>query len=255
VKTPLLIFLLSCATPAYCQLDSSAIEEWWEADPTGIDHTAEELPEAAPDSSVVNARQFNSETLRNLQNDADLQYEQPATVAESLWERVKMFFVLLLSALFANAVETDWGRVLVYVLAFGALVVGIMLILRVDAFRVFYSGGGAAPVRAGTLDENIHEIDFDKEIQYALDNQDYRRGVRLLFLYALKILSDKQYIAWEQGKTNHEYVNEVNEETVRYWLNQLSYYFDYAWYGNFRVSKEMFDKVNGIFRGGEAMVK
>jgi hypothetical protein len=122
-----------------------------------------------------------------------------------------------------------------------------MLILKIDAFKVFTATANVASVRGNIFEENIHEIDFDSEIQKTLDQKDYRRGVRLVFLYALKLLSDKQHITWEQGKTNHDYVAELKEETLQRGLHELSYYFDYAWYGNFVVSRELFDKVNFVF--------
>ena len=68
------------------------------------------------------------------------------------------------------------------------------------------------------------------------------------FYMRLKFSPTKNYITWEQGKTNHEYVAEVKEETLRKWLHQLSFYFDYAWYGNFQVNRDTFNKVQSTFQ-------
>lgn len=207
------------------------------------------------DSVQVEARSFAESKLQELKNDSGLDYEQPPTIAESLWDRFLMLLSQFFNSLFNTAVHTDWGRVFLYLLGLAVLVLIVMLVLKVDAFKVFYSAEGASTIKQNVFDENIHEIDFEKEVQAAVDMQDYRRGVRLLFLYALKILSDKQYILWERGKTNHEYVDEVKDESLRNWLNDLSYYFDYAWYGNFQVSKDLFEKVNHVFSNWKSKVR
>jgi hypothetical protein len=123
-----------------------------------------------------------------------------------------------------------------------------MLILRVNAFQIFYSGQGATTMRHGVLDENIHEMDFDQLIREATAQNDYRKAIRLLFLHALKILSDKHLVHWEQGKTNHDYLKELNVDEVKTGFNQLNFYFEHAWYGNFAVSENTFVKVQDIFK-------
>jgi hypothetical protein len=234
-----------------------------EADTTVVEDFAfEEFDEdysddiiGAADTTEVLARSFSDKTISELKRDSDLQYEAPPTIAQSLWQRFLIWLSEMIASVFSSAVETNWGRVVSYLLGIGVLVLVILLILKIDAFKILYTNQGASTIKYSVLHENIHEIDFDQEIQNAVDNGDHRRGVRLLFLYALKILSDKQYIHWEQGKTNHDYVAEVKEETLRNWLNQLSYYFDYAWYGNFTVSKELFDRVNLIFTDWKGKVR
>jgi len=97
------------------------------------------------------------------------------------------------------------------------------------------------------LDENIHEMDFDKLIEDALMKKDYRGGVRLVFLYSLKMLSDKNLIHWDQGKTNHDYLDELKQDELRGGFNDLNLYFEYAWYGNFTINAETFAHVQQIF--------
>lgn len=215
----------------------------------------QELQDGVADSTNLEARKFSEQDYQRLKDDSDLQYQQPPTVAESIWDRFWRFVSEFIESLFRNAVYTDWGRLLLYLVGIGLVILIIMLILKIDAFKVFYARSNAPVTQYNVLDENIHEINFDAEIQKAIAEKDYRRGVRLLFLYALKLLSDRDYILWEQGKTNHEYVAEVKEEGVRNWLHQLSFYFDYAWYGNFLISRDLFDKVNNIFTDWKGKLK
>jgi hypothetical protein len=201
---------------------------------------------AAPDSLIIQKRSFNEEKVDRLKSDPDLDYKQPPTVAESLWDRFWAWIGQLLDGMFDQAVNTNWGRVIVYIVGLALFIVLIMLILKVNAFKILYSGEGKAQ-KYQVLDENIHEMDFEKLIAEAIDQQDYRKGIRLLFLYALKLLADKHLIHWEPGKTNHDYVGELSKIELRTGLNELSFYFDYAWYGNFKINHEAFSKVQNTF--------
>jgi hypothetical protein len=72
-------------------------------------------------------------------------------------------------------------------------------------------------------------------------------ATRLVFLHALKILSDKHLIDFNPGKTNHDYVEELSSSDLKTGLNELSFYFDYAWYGNFSISEDQFLKIKNVF--------
>ena len=81
----------------------------------------------------------------------------------------------------------------------------------------------------------------------SVEKNDYRLGVRLVFLYALKTLSDKGLIQWDQGKTNHDYLNELRVTELQKGFNELNFYFEYAWYGNFNITPNVFSHVRRIF--------
>jgi hypothetical protein len=90
-------------------------------------------------------------------------------------------------------------------------------------------------------------MDFEKLIQETVDKNDFRSATRLIFLFALKLLSEKQLIQWQAGKTNHDYVEELKTGELKTGLNELSFYFDYAWYGHFTISRDQYQKLNGLF--------
>lgn len=243
----LLLFILMVSQTGFSQvIDTTVVEEADSIYQAVEESENERLFNAPSDTSNVEVRQFDQQKLSSLKEDPDMDYRQPPTIAESLWDRFWTWVGELIESLFKRAVYTNWGRVLVYALGIALLVVLIMMILKVNAFKVLYSAQGSK-LNATVLDENIHEMDFDKLIQEAVSSQDYRKGIRLLFLQALKILSDRHLINWESGKTNHEYVNELQSKELKTGLNELSFYFDYAWYGNFNISADLFNKVQSIF--------
>lgn len=227
----------------HTQLEQAGSEELDTLEYYTGDHYKETVFDALADSLAIEKRSFGQEDLRSLKADPDLSYDIPPTVAESLWDRFLIWLLQMFNGL--SSETTDWLTISVYVVGLAIVVVVIFMMLKVNAFKVLFLGHGAQNYQV--LEENIHEMDFEQLIQQAIDQQDYRRGIRLLFLYALKLLSDRHLIQWNSGKTNHEYVSELHRGDLKSGFDDLSFYFDYAWYGNFTVSQRLFNRVYDTF--------
>jgi len=203
---------------------------------------------ASNDTTEVVPKKFATDKISNLKSSQDFDYKEPPTMAESIWDRFWQWVSRFFSALFEGATNTNWGRVFVYVAAFVGFIIILLMILRVNAFRILYSNADKGTISTNVFHENIHEMDFDKLIQEALDQKKYREGIRLLFLHSLKLLTDEQFIHWQAGKTNHDYVDELSSGELKTNFNELSFYFDYAWYGNFPIREDAFNKTQQLFR-------
>ena len=199
------------------------------------------------DTVRITSRSFPAAELDKLITDPELNYEQPPTIAESLWDRFVQWLAWIFENLFGKAVTADLGRLLIYILAGILLIVAIMMLLKVNAFKVLYSGADQPAQKYNVFHENIHEMDFEKLIREATDKKEFRLATRLIFLYALKLLSDKHLIEFKPGKTNHDFVEEVNIKDLKTDLNELSFYFEYTWYGNFSITDFQFQKINNVF--------
>jgi len=198
------------------------------------------------DSSVVDTRNFDAAKLEKLKADPDMDYgRSPAAI--NLWERFKIWLNNLLSRLLIAVDNANWFNILLTILAITALVYVILRLLKVDAFTMFYSGK-KTPASFGVLDEDIHAMDFDKLIHEALTKKEFRLAIRLLFLQSLKLLADKHHILWQPGKTNHDYLEELTAQQLKTGFNELNFYFEYAWYGNFIISEALYQKVDSIFK-------
>jgi len=225
-------------------------EEEYEYDESISHHSTR----GADDSVAIAHRRFSESKIDTLRSDPDMQYDVVPTVAESLWERLMNFIKDFFTRIFRAATGTSWGRLFLYIGGFVLVVALIILVFKVNALKLFY-GSHRTDIEEATFHENIHEMDFDALIAEATMQNDYRKGIRLVFLYALKLLSDKQLIDWERGKTNHDYVAELKKPELKEGFNALSYYFDYAWYGNFKVSHEIFRKVEHIFTNWKGNIR
>jgi len=198
------------------------------------------------DTSRVVLKKFSSEQINTLKADPELNYEDPPSVAQSLWARFLRWLVDQISRFFRNTTAARIGEGLLYALGLTVVSALILALLRVNGFRMFFKGNDAIPPPE-TLEENIHEMDFEKLILDATAKNDFRIATRLIFLYSLKILSDRQLIQWNPGKTNHDYVQEIRQGDLKDGFAELSFYFGYAWYGNFTVTPEIFSTIHTAF--------
>jgi hypothetical protein len=215
--------------------DSVDTESSWDSDDT----------QGLPDSAQVIHRSFDRDQVESLQDDTAMQYRVRQTAAESLWDRFLAWLLQLIQFAFEGALSTNWGRVFMWVVGI-LLVTGlILMLLKVDAFRIIFKGNRQAA--SSDLHEDIKVMDFEKLIQEAIALHDYRLGVRLIFLHALRILSDKELIQWTPGKTNHDYLDELPDSELKPGFNQLNFYFEYAWYGHFNISATTFGEVQSTF--------
>ncbi len=211
------------------------------------DSTESQLPMVVGnDSTVVDLRKFDEATLEKLKTDPNLDYGT-GPAAMSIWERFKHWLGELFRYLFEAGASANWVEILIYVAIVIVLGYVILWLLKIDAVKIFFSNKSVNPIKSVVLEENIHEVDFEKRIKDALAKQEYREATRLLFLHALKILSDKNLIHWEPGKTNHDYINELESEKLKPGFNDLNYFFEYAWYGHFDVNESVFAKAQNTF--------
>jgi hypothetical protein len=216
------------------------------ADTLAIDPDASEWAEPLPpsvrgidDSLVSNPRGFDEGRLEELRNNPDFFYGEDAERTETLWSRFRRAFIDWINQFFSTMVNTGWGNILAYGLGALALVFIALRLLDRDAFG-WLAPSDSRRLTPAAIEENIHEMNFEELLSEAAAREDYRQGIRLLFLYALRLLSDRNFVFWKPGKTNLDYLAELTEDRLRPGFNRLGYYFDHAWYGQFPVQRQAF---------------
>ena len=114
-----------------------------------------------------------------------------------------------------------------------AILLVIWLLTRSRAW--FFRRGGGDELNYEVENDNIHEIDFETEIQEATRKKNYRSLCRLLYLQTLKRFSDANVIDWKSYKTPSQYSREVNDEE----FTTLTNHFLRIRYGNFEATADL----------------
>lgn len=133
---------------------------------------------------------------------------------------------------------------------FWCIVIGFVLFIL---YKLLVSGGVFGTRSASrTIQETTEEVeaelvmDHDKMVRQALQQSDYRMAVRYLFLKTLSRLKDKEFIHYSADKTNYQYVQEVPSEKRNDFASLVLNY-EYVWYGNFSLTKEMYTGIENRF--------
>jgi len=88
--------------------------------------------------------------------------------------------------------------------------------------------------------------DYDKSIQQAIAQQNYRLAVRYLFLKNLVHLADHEYVHYSPDKTNYQYVQEIRADRKNEFATLVLNY-EYVWYGNFSLNSESYTGIEQKF--------
>lgn len=130
--------------------------------------------------------------------------------------------------------------------------VALFLCIIVAAILRNTLGGSGQKLKKETiaaLEEDIQKLDTKALIAQAVAEGNYRLAIRLNYLDILKKLDEKNWINWRRNKTNQDYVLELRKSKHGQEFAQLTRQFDISWYGDFPISKELYEQIEPGFQG------
>ena len=200
------------------------------------------------DSSVVEVRRLDNQAIARFRSQQDFNYGRSYQSADSLWARFWRGFWHLLESIFSNKIPNTAVKI---ISLSGLAILFILIILKfsgISIYQLISKTPVALTYSNSEPGDNIHEINFDEEISKAMRVEQYRLAVRLLYLKALKQLSDSRMIIWSMEKTNLEYVQELNHPQHRHDFQILTQNFEYIWYGEFNLNYTAFMEIREEYR-------
>jgi hypothetical protein len=90
------------------------------------------------------------------------------------------------------------------------------------------------------MPEDIFAINYQKEIDKAATDGNYRLAIRLQYLRLLKQMAERNIINYKQDKTNFDYLAEVHPTAHYNHFFRITRNYEYSWYGKFDVSNEAY---------------
>ena len=178
-------------------------------------------------------REIPASKIENLK--AELDFSVTYKTSDNPLARLWYWF---LSKIFQGLAYTGrFGNIVFYLIIAAIIIYAVIRILKIDIISTFY--GSKRSTLSPEFHEDISKINFDQLIQEAFQKKDYREVVRLYYLRSLQYLDDTHMIKWEKGKTNLDYLYEIEQENTKKLLSSLNYYFEYAVYGDFEISEKL----------------
>jgi hypothetical protein len=97
------------------------------------------------------------------------------------------------------------------------------------------------------IPENIFEINFPLAINTAEEKKNYRLATRLRYLDTIRRLAEKNLITYSQGKTNFDYIMQLQSMVFYDSFFSLTRIFEYCWYGQFELDETLYARIRNDF--------
>lgn len=99
------------------------------------------------------------------------------------------------------------------------------------------------------LPEDIFAINYQKEIDKAAAQGNYRLAIRLMYLRLLKDLTENNIIQYKQDRTNFDYLLQLQPTAYYKDFFRVTRHYEYSWYGKFDVSADAYGIIKNEFDG------
>jgi hypothetical protein len=205
------------------------------------------------DSTKITPAKFDKDSISNYKEQKEFQYDEIGQQQLSWWDKFWMWFWGLIGSLIQGAASNLISRYIF--IGLGVAIILYIVIKTIGTENIFRKKSKETILPYDVITENIHEIDYEQELQRLVAEKKFRLAVRLLYLRALKKLNDAEIINWQPDKTNYNYLMEIDKPELRNDFSKLTLQFDYIWYGDFPVDEVKFEPINLSFNQFNSQIK
>jgi hypothetical protein len=198
------------------------------------------------DSAIITSRALPDGVLDTYRQNDDFQYKINEEKGRSLWDRFWSRFWRWIDETFKNKGVQKGTEFVIYALAIGLILYAIYKFSGMERRNLFRSSKSSGIVFTES-NEDIREMDLPTAIRQAEDEGNYRLALRLQYLNSLRKLSDRNLINYAINKTNHDYARELTGTPYADSFARVTILYEFGWYGEFEVTREMYDKIRSIF--------
>ena len=189
---------------------------------------------------------YDMQKIAAYQADKRFDYDSQLDLPDYSWfDLVTRWFNRFLNSIFSGKIGENVTTPILIVLFIAALLT-VFYFLYKKRPELFMRSKKTKPMPYDLEEENIHQINFDKELSVALANRDYRLAVRLLYLQTLRFLSDNSLIDWQIHKTPTEYLYEIANNEMKQPFRTFTNHFLHVRYGNCKASFELFETMRDM---------
>lgn len=253
IRRLILVTLLLCsASLLWCQEDSMTAEDLIRMNENILEDSTEyEATYTTSDTTYEN----NSAYAQEETTQDSLTYR---SIEASTWQRIKtdkdFIYTRKKTQPKKKPVDTSWVEPLLKILKFVLilLVIGVVLfiiyfIVQNSDFNYFKKRKKEEEVESGSYEDVYTFTEWDKSLNEAIAQGNFRLAIRILYLQSLQRLHLENHIVYKQEKTNWDYVNQLQQDSLRKNFTQLTKYFDYIWYGHFSIDETRFRELHQQF--------
>lgn len=215
-----------------------------QANSTNVPATFEVGEKTVDTDSLATIRMPGEETMSFYLTSKDYNYEQKVK-PKTWWDYTKEF---LLNWLKRSGLGASQLMVLLIVAGAAALIWIIIIVTNTPVKGLFYFSKNSKlvsiPLKA---ESDINNPELEQMLELFVKHKAYRDAIRINYLLMLKQLHDKQLINWTNHKTNRDYIREMAKHNLLKEFKELTFHFEYSWYGHFDVDMNQFQNISQLF--------
>jgi len=201
------------------------------------------------ENQVLETRDFGGDLTEKYNGD-EFDYSSQEGEAQNLLKRFLNWFFNWIDKSFGINIPPYTMKIiewLIYILM-GCLIVYLFIrFFSGENFSAVFTKKATSILDINLSEDHIENVDLDTLIKSALDEKDYRLAVRYQYLRILKILSQKGLIDWNYEKTNSDYQREIEGDHLKSGFKDVSYLYDYIWYGEQEIDGLKYETVESRF--------
>ena len=198
---------------------------------------------------MLDLRTYDGELQDKYQGE-DFDYSLQDGQAQNLIERFLQWFFQTLRDNFGIDISPEAIQLFeyfIYILMGGLVIYLLVRFLIGENISGLFKKNPPGIVDISLSEEQLEQIDLDALLKTALSNKDYRLAIRYQYLRSLKVLSRHSIIDWHFEKTNWDYIREINAPALKLIFKEVSYLYDYIWYGEQAVNEEIYRAAQARF--------
>lgn len=197
----------------------------------------------------VETLEFDQKKLEQFKNEKAFNYkvkERKVTWLDRLLNWLGNKLMRLLEWLFGTRKATGIFKIIIEILPYLIGLIVLFLIYKLfgrihtNSIVAKESKASYVPIDEASLIKSPQ--DLQTLIKEALANKDFRLALRYKYLQILHELEQHEIIQWEEQKTNQDYENEIQDKSLKATFKDITYLYDFVWYGNFTIDESGYTK-------------
>ena len=197
------------------------------------------------DTVAVKSNIPTEEKVNSYKTDSDFEYVTVTVPSVSFFDRIIDWILEIIGSLFSNNGIAPFIR---YTLILALVVFIVMQLTGVKINKLFYKTKHQQSLIINSEEFEMTEDNFDEIIEKLISDGDFRKAIRFMYIKLLKMLGDKELITLKIHKTNNDYKNEMNISQYNSEFMKLSNLFEFVWYGDFAVDKDVFGTIQSDYK-------
>jgi Domain of unknown function (DUF4129) len=207
------------------------------------------------DSSNMEVRHLPFSKIKSYSEQKEFDYRELNAKSVSLWDRFWLWFWEQFYRVSQKKSVQRGFEIFIWTFSISLILFAIYRLTGMERRFFFQGNRQGGPLHYNEVSEDIHAIDFDNAIREAIDRKQYRVAIRMMYMKNIKIMSDRNLIEFKPNKTNFDYARELGSTSYAQGFEDITLVFEYAWYGDFPVERETFEKLRNIFADYEKTIR